>query len=276
MDVRVNDYTRQMKETREHLESGKPDTLLGWKLDFSFRTNPEKEEYQTTLEKWDSDLREIYDKISEEVNRGCPSFETKAFLREATRLIDVYNKAFPEIKELLDNNQPPMGDSVTTFIGEFKPSTMTALLAWYYIADFCGEVIRIFTPLIDHCRQTTPQPDEHTPNKGKTPKPDYKTLRGLFKEGTDVWFDQKLMPLLEDTKTKQHKERNKKDAAGVALAIYESGYLKVRPGTFSEWNETFCRLAGYRYGKSYNPAKAKLSNAYEPAIKNLELVTKSK
>lgn len=59
--------------------------------------------------------------------------------------------------------------------------------------------------------------------------------------------------LIEDIK----KVRNPKDAARMALLIYESDkMIKTRkPNTFKEWHRLFCDMTGYTYNSDYKPSK---------------------
>ena len=254
----INKYTEQMRDAREQLERRKPDTILGMRLDVSDKLLPEKREYQNLLDKWTLDLREIYDFISDEVNKGGTSFESKTFIQEATRLVNTYNRQYPEIEALLNINKPPLGDRATTSMGMIiEPSIMRSLLAWYYIADFCGEVIRIFTPLIDKCIKGTPEPQ---PKGAPTPKPDYEALKSYFKD--KEWFEYNLRPLLDSKYTK-------KRMAAIACAIYDNGYLKQKWQTFKKWHEHFCNLSGCEPGEYYK-SRIRKFNEYDWAVTNLE------
>ena len=160
----INEYTEQMRDAREQLERRKPDTILGMRLAVSDKLFPEKREYQNLLNKWTLDLREIYNFISDEVNKGGTSFESKTFIQEATRLVNTYNRQYPEIEALLNINKPPLGDRATTSMGMIiEPSIMIHFSMVLY-SRFCGEVIRIFTPLIDKCIKGTPEPQPKCAN----------------------------------------------------------------------------------------------------------------
>ncbi len=260
----INEYTEQMRDAREQLERRKPDTILGMRLDVSDKLLPEKREYQNLLNKWTLDLREIYNFISDEVNKGGTSFESKTFIQEATRLVNTYNRQYPEIEALLNINKPPLGDRATTSMGMIiEPSIMRSLLAWYYIADFCGEVIRTFTPLIDKCSKGAPEPQ---PKGAPTPKPDYEALKSYFKD--KVWFDTFL-------KSKLEAKSNKKRLAAIAYIIYEDRYLNKVPGTFTEWHTRFCRLLGCTVGQYY-PNNIKDFQEYNALSKEFEKSTSDK
>ena len=58
--------------------------------------------------------------------------------------------------------------------------------------------------------------------------------------------------LIEDIK----KVRNPKDAARMALIIYESDKMikTQRPNTFKEWHKLFCEMAGCTYNPDYKPS----------------------
>ena len=267
----INEYTEQMRDAREQLERRKPDTILGMRLDVSDKLLPEKREYQNLLNKWTLDLREIYNFISDEVNKGGTSFESKTFIQEATKLVDTYNRQYPEIEALLNINKPPLGDRATTSMGMIiEPSIMRSLLAWYYIADFCGEVIRIFTPLIDKCRKDVsaqePKARPRRPKGEPILKQDIKTLKDSFKD--KVWFDTFL-------KSKLEAKSNKKRLAAIAYIIYEDRYLNKVPGTFTEWHTTFCRLLGCANGQYY-PNGIKDFQEYNALSKEFEKSTSDK
>lgn len=116
------------------------------------------------------------------------------------------------------------------------------------------------------------QPDEQTRTRKRAPKPDYQILKTYFKEGLDEWFDNNLMPLLEDNKIEKPIRRNKKGAAAIAVAIYEGGFLKKK-GTFKKWYVKFCGLAGYLPGKSYYKKNSKDSPVYKTAKEKLGKTT---
>ncbi len=255
----INKYTEQMRDAREQLERRKPDTILGMRLDLSDKLWPEKREYQNLLDKWTLDLREIYDFISDEVNKGGTSFESKTFIQEATKLVDTYNRQYPEIEALLNINKPPLGDRATTSMGIIESSTMRSLFAWYYIADFCGEVIRTFTPLIDKCSKGTPEPQ---PKGAPTPKPDYEALKRYFKadfcgysSGNTDKFKDDLLPLLRQA-------RDGKEAAAIACILYDSKCLNnKKPKSFKPWHQKFCELTNYPFVE-YHPKKIRGTNDY--------------
>jgi hypothetical protein len=241
MNTTINNYTMQMQKAREHLESRTPDISIGIYIhaaELRSISHPEHDEYGNILKKWITEFRHIYDLISAEVNNGRTTFEAKAFIQEATRLVDTYNQVRKEIIALRDRKQ----DGIVPENHEFY--------AWTYTIAFCDNIKDTFTPLIEHCRQEQ--------------KPDFITLKSYFKadfcgigSGNEDRFTNELM-----TKLKQ--ARDGKEAAAIALLIYESNRLNnQKPKTFKKWHEIFCDLTNYPF-VNYNPKKIRGTTDKKP------------
>jgi len=252
----INKYTEQMREQYQHLVSKKPD--IGTGVQFYIDAMHQKNYFYDLLRKWIADFREIYDFISDEVNKGGTSFESNTFIQEATKLIDKYNREGTEVSVIRDRKQ------------KGNKTDLYEFFAWNYTIAFCDYIKDAFTPLIDNCRKDVsaqePKARPRRPKGAPTPKPDIKTLRKLFKD--KVWFDTFLEPKLEA-------KSNKKRLAAIAYIIYEDRYLNKVPGTFTKWHTTFCRLLGCEAGQYY-PNDIKDFHEYKVLSKDFEISTSDK
>jgi len=253
----INKYTEQMREQYQHLVSSKPSISTGLRF-YLDATQQNGVNWYGQLQKWIADFREIYDFISDEVNKGGTSFESNTFIQEATKLIDKYNREGTEVSVIRDRKQ------------KGNKTDLYEFFAWNYTIAFCDYIKDAFTPLIDNCRKDVsaqePKARPRRPKGAPTPKPDIKTLRKLFKD--KVWFDTFLEPKLEA-------KSNKKRLAAIAYIIYEDRYLNKVPGTFTEWHTTFCRLLGCANGQYY-PNGIKDFQEYNALSKEFEKSTSDK
>ena len=252
----INLYTKQMREQYQHLVSKKPD--IGTGVQFYIDAMHQKNYFYDLLRKWIADFREIYDFISDEVNKGGTSFESNTFIQEASKLIDKYNREGTEVSVIRDRKQ------------KGNKTDLYEFFAWNYTIAFCDYIKDAFTPLIDNCRKDVsaqePKARPRRPKGAPTPKPDIKTLRKLFKD--KVWFDTFLEPKLEA-------KSNKKRLAAIAYIIYEDRYLNEVPGTFTKWHTKFCRLLGCTAGQYY-PNDIKDFQEYNALSKEFEKSTSDK
>jgi hypothetical protein len=253
----INLYTKQMREQYQYLESSRPSVSTGLRL-YLDAMQQNGVNWYGQLQKWIADFREIYDFISDEVNKGGTSFESNTFIQEATKLVDKYNQVYAEVSAIRDRKQKG------TITEQYE------FFAWNYTIAFCDYIKDAFTPLIDNCRKDVsaqePKARPRRPKGAPTPKPDIKTLRKLFKD--KVWFDTFLEPKLEA-------KSNKKRLAAIAYIIYEDRYLNKVPGTFTEWHTTFCRLLGCANGQYY-PNGIKDFQEYNALSKEFEKSTSDK
>jgi len=253
----INKYTEQMREQYQHLVSSKPSISTGLRF-YLDATQQNGVNWYGQLQKWIADFREIYDFISDEVNKGGTSFESNTFIQEATKLVDKYNQVYTEVSVIRDRKQ------------KGNKTDLYEFFAWNYTIAFCDYIKDAFTPLIDNCRKDVsaqePKARPRRPKGAPTPKPDIKTLRKLFKD--KVWFDTFLEPKLEA-------KSNKKRLAAIAYIIYEDRYLNKVPGTFTEWHTTFCRLLGCANGQYY-PNGIKDFQEYNALSKEFEKSTSDK
>jgi len=253
----INKYTEQMREQYQHLVSSKPSISTGLRF-YLDATQQNGVNWYGQLQKWIADFREIYDFISDEVNKGGTSFESNTFIQEATKLIDKYNREGTEVSVIRDRKQ------------KGNKTDLYEFFAWNYTIAFCDYIKDAFTPLIDNCRKDVsaqePKARPRRPKGAPTPKPDIKTLRKLFKD--KVWFDTFLEPKLEA-------KSNKKRLAAIAYIIYEDRYLNKVPGTFTEWHTKFCRLLGCANGQYY-PNGIKDFQEYNALSKEFEKSTSDK
>jgi hypothetical protein len=210
------------------------------------------------LQKWIADFREIYDFISDEVNKGGTSFESNTFIQEATKLVDKYNQVCTTVSAIQDRKRK--GNKADEY--EFY--------AWNYTITFCDYIKDTFTPLIENCRKDVsaqePKARPRRPKGEPILKQDIKTLKDSFKD--KVWFDTFL-------KSKLEAKSNKKRLAAIAYVIYEGKYLNKLPGTFTEWHTTFCRLLGCTAGQYY-PNDIKDFQEYNALSKEFEKSTSDK
>lgn len=252
----INKYTEQMREQYQHLVSKKPD--IGTGVQFYIDAMHQKNYFYDLLRKWIADFREIYDFISDEVNKGGTSFESNTFIQEATKLIDKYNREGTEVSVIRDRKQ------------KGNKTDLYEFFAWNYTIAFCDYIKDAFTPLIDNCRKDVsaqePKARPRRPKGEPILKQDIKTLRALFKD--EVWFDTFLKPKLEA-------KSNKKRLAAIAYIIYEDRYLDKVPGTFTKWHTTFCRLLGCEAGQYY-PNDIKDFHEYKVLSKDFEISTSDK
>ena len=253
----INKYTEQMREQYQHLVSSKPSISTGLRF-YLDATQQNGVNWYGQLQKWIADFREIYDFISDEVNKGGTSFESNTFIQEATKLIDKYNREGTEVSVIRDRKQ------------KGNKTDLYEFFAWNYTIAFCDYIKDAFTPLIDNCRKDVsaqePKARPRRPKGAPTPKPDIKTLKALFKD--KVWFDTFLKPKLEA-------KSNKKRLAAIAYIIYEDRYLNKVPGTFTEWHTKFCRLLGCANGQYY-PNGIKDFQEYNALSKEFEKSTSDK
>jgi hypothetical protein len=253
----INLYTKQMREQYQYLESSRPSVSTGLRL-YLDAMQQNGVNWYGQLQKWIADFREIYDFISDEVNKGGTSFESNTFIQEATKLVDKYNQVYAEVSAIRDRKQKG------TITEQYE------FFAWNDTITFCDYIKDTLTPLIDNCRKDVsaqePKARPRRPKGAPTPKPDIKTLRKLFKD--KVWFDTFLEPKLEA-------KSNKKRLAAIAYIIYEDRYLNKVPGTFTEWHTTFCRLLGCANGQYY-PNGIKDFQEYNALSKEFEKSTSDK
>lgn len=253
----INKYTEQMREQYQLLVSSKPSISTGLRF-YLDAMQQNGVNWYGQLQKWIADFREIYDFISDEVNKGGTSFESNTFIQEATKLVDKYNQVCTTVSAIQDRKQK--GSKADEY--EFY--------AWNYTITFCDYIKDTFTPLIENCRKevsATKQEAKPTKPKGApTPKRDIKTLRALFKDKS--WFNKVLTPQLEV-------KSNKKRLAAIAYFIYEGTYLTKLPGTFTEWHTNFCRLLGCTAGQYY-PNDIKDFHEYKVLSKDFEKSTSDK
>ena len=153
----INKYMEQMREQYQHLVSKKPD--IGTGVQFYIDAMHQKNYFYDLLRKWIADFREIYDFISDEVNKGGTSFESNTFIQEATKLIDKYNREGTEVSVIRDRKQ------------KGNKTDLYEFFAWNYTIAFCDYIKDAFTPLIDNCRKDVSAPDPEA-----TPKPTPTTL----------------------------------------------------------------------------------------------------
>ena len=252
----INKYTEQMREQYQHLVSKKPD--IGTGVQFYIDAMHQKNYFYDLLRKWIADFREIYDFISDEVNKGGTSFESNTFIQEATKLIDKYNREGTEVSVIRDRKQ------------KGNKTDLYEFFAWNYTIAFCDYIKDAFTPLIDNCRKDVsaqePKARPRRPKGEPILKQDIKTLKDSFKD--KVWFDTFL-------KSKLEAKSNKKRLAAIAYVIYEGKYLNKLPGTFTEWHTTFCRLLGCTAGQYY-PNDIKDFQEYNALSKEFEKSTSDK
>ena len=252
----INKYTEQMREQYQHLVSKKPD--IGTGVQFYIDAMHQRNYFYDLLRKWIADFREIYDFISDEVNKGGTSFESNTFIQEATKLIDKYNREGTEVSVIRDRKQ------------KGNKTDLYEFFAWNYTIAFCDYIKDAFTPLIDNCRKDVsaqePKARPRRPKGEPILKQDIKTLKDSFKD--KVWFDTFLKPKLEA-------KSNKKRLAAIAYIIYEDRYLNKVPGTFTEWHTTFCRLLGCANGQYY-PNGIKDFQEYNALSKEFEKSTSDK
>ena len=253
----INKYTEQMREQYQYLESSRPSVSTGLRL-YLDAMQQNGVNWYGQLQKWIADFREIYDFISDEVNKGGTSFESNTFIQEATKLVDKYNQVYAEVSAIRDRKQKG------TITEQYE------FFAWNDTITFCDYIKDTLTPLIDNCRKDVsaqePKARPRRPKGEPILKQDIKTLRALFKD--KVWFDTFLKPKLEA-------KSNKKRLAAIAYVIYEGKYLNKLPGTFTEWHTTFCRLLGCTAGQYY-PNDIKDFQEYNALSKEFEKSTSDK
>jgi hypothetical protein len=253
----INKYTEQMREQYQHLVSSKPSISTGLRF-YLDATQQNGVNWYGQLQKWIADFREIYDFISDEVNKGGTSFESNTFIQEATKLVDKYNQVCTTVSAIQDRKQK--GNKADEY--EFY--------AWNYTITFCDYIKDTFTPLIENCRKDVsaqePKARPRRPKGEPILKQDIKTLKDSFKD--KVWFDTFL-------KSKLEAKSNKKRLAAIAYVIYEGKYLNKLPGTFTEWHTTFCRLLGCTAGQYY-PNDIKDFQEYNALSKEFEKSTSDK
>jgi hypothetical protein len=253
----INLYTKQMREQYQYLESSRPSVSTGLRL-YLDAMQQNGVNWYGQLQKWIADFREIYDFISDEVNKGGTSFESNTFIQEATKLVDKYNQVYAEVSAIRDRKQKG------TITEQYE------FFAWNDTITFCDYIKDTLTPLIDNCRKDVsaqePKARPRRPKGEPILKQDIKTLRALFKD--KVWFDTFLKPKLEA-------KSNKKRLAAIAYIIYEDRYLNKVPGTFTEWHTKFCRLLGCANGQYY-PNGIKDFQEYNALSKEFEKSTSDK
>jgi len=247
----INKYTEQMREQYQYLESSRPSVSTGLRL-YLDAMQQNGVNWYGQLQKWIADFREIYDFISDEVNKGGTSFESNTFIQEATKLVDKYNQVYAEVSAIRDRKQKG------TITEQYE------FFAWNDTITFCDYIKDTLTPLIDNCRKDVsaqePKARPRRPKGEPILKQDIKTLRALFKD--KVWFEYNLRPLLDSKYTK-------KRMAAIACAIYDNGYLKQKWQTFKKWHEHFCNLSGCEPGEYYK-SRIRKFNEYDWAVTNLE------
>ena len=253
----INKYTEQMREQYQHLVSSKPSISTGLRF-YLDATQQNGVNWYGQLQKWIADFREIYDFISDEVNKGGTSFESNTFIQEATKLVDKYNQVCTTVSAIQDRKRK--GNKADEY--EFY--------AWNYTITFCDYIKDTFTPLIENCRKDVsaqePKARPRRPKGEPILKQDIKTLKDSFKD--KVWFDTFL-------KSKLEAKSNKKRLAAIAYVIYEGKYLNKLPGTFTEWHTNFCRLLGCTAGQYY-PNDIKDFQEYNALSKEFEKSTSDK
>ena len=253
----INLYTKQMREQYQYLESSRPSVSTGLRL-YLDAMQQNGVNWYGQLQKWIADFREIYDFISDEVNKGGTSFESNTFIQEATKLVDKYNQVYAEVSAIRDRKQKG------TITEQYE------FFAWNDTITFCDYIKDTLTPLIDNCRKDVsaqePKARPRRPKGEPILKQDIKTLRALFKD--KVWFDTFLKPKLEA-------KSNKKRLAAIAYIIYEDRYLNKVPGTFTKWHTRFCHLLGCANGQYY-PNGIKDFQEYNALSKEFEKSTSDK
>ena len=154
----INKYTEQIKKEYLYLVNKKPDlgTGLHFYLDAFQRDGSE---WDKIINQWLTNFREIYDFISDEVNKGGTSFESNTFIQEATKLVDKYNQVYAEVSAIRDRKQKG------TITEQYE------FFAWNDTITFCDYIKDTLTPLIDNCRKDVSAPDPEA-----TPKPTPTTL----------------------------------------------------------------------------------------------------
>ena len=207
----INLYTKQMREQYQYLESSRPSVSTGLRL-YLDAMQQNGVNWYGQLQKWIADFREIYDFISDEVNKGGTSFESNTFIQEATKLVDKYNQVCTTVSAIQDRKRK--GNKADEY--EFY--------AWNYTITFCDYIKDTFTPLIENCRKDVsaqePKARPRRPKGEPILKQDIKTLKDSFKD--KVWFDTFL-------KSKLEAKSNKKRLAAIAYVIYEGKYLNKLP-----------------------------------------------
>lgn len=234
----INKYTEQMREQYQHLVSSKTDLSTGIRL-YLDAMQQNGVNWYGQLQKWIADFREIYDFISDEVNKGGTSFESNTFIQEATKLIDKYNRVYTEVSAIRDRKQK--GSKADEY--EFY--------AWNYTITFCDYIKDTFTPLIENCRKDV-----------SAPAPNYDELKNYFKSdfcgykpGSEDKFKDNLLPLLRQA-------RDGKEAAAIACILYDSKCLNnKKPKSFKPWHQKFCELTNYPFVE-YHPKKIRGTNDY--------------
>ena len=246
-----------MREQYQYLESSRPSVSTGLRL-YLDAMQQNGVNWYGQLQKWIADFREIYDFISDEVNKGGTSFESNTFIQEATKLVDKYNQVYAEVSAIRDRKQKG------TITEQYE------FFAWNDTITFCDYIKDTLTPLIDNCRKDVsaqePKARPRRPKGEPTPKPDYKALKSYFKD--KVWFETFLKPKLEA-------KSNKKRLAAIAYIIYEDRYLNKVPGTFTKWHTRFCHLLGCANGQYY-PNDIKDFHEYKVLSKEFEKSTSDK
>lgn len=253
----INLYTKQMREQYQYLESSKPSVSTGLRL-YLDAMQQNGVNWYGQLQKWIADFSEIYDFISDEVNKGGTSFESNTFIQEATKLVDKYNQVYAEVSAIRDRKQKG------TITEQYE------FFAWNDTITFCDYIKDTLTPLIYNCRKDVsaqePKARPRRPKGEPILKQDIKTLRALFKD--KLWFNEVLTPQLEV-------KSNKKRLAAIAYVIYEGKYLNKLPGTFTGWHTKFCRLLGCTAGQYY-PNDIKDFHEYKVLSKDFEKSTSDK
>lgn len=234
----INKYTEQMREQYQHLVSKKPDIGTGVQF-YIDAMHQNGVNWYGQLQKWIADFREIYDFISDEVNKGGTSFESNTFIQEATKLVDKYNQVCTTVSAIQDRKQK--GNKADEY--EFY--------AWNYTITFCDYIKDTFTPLIENCRKDV-----------SAPAPNYDELKHYFKSdfcgyssGNTDKFKDDLLPLLRQA-------RDGKEAAAIACILYDSKCLNnKKPKSFKPWHQKFCELTNYPFVE-YHPKKIRGTNDY--------------
>ena len=234
----INKYTEQMREQYQHLVSSKPSISTGLRF-YLDATQQNGVNWYGQLKKWIADFREIYDFISDEVNKGGTSFESNTFIQEATKLVDKYNQVCTTVSAIQDRKQK--GNKADEY--EFY--------AWNYTITFCDYIKDTFTPLIENCRKDV-----------SAPAPNYDELKHYFKSdfcgyssGNTDKFKDDLLPLLRQA-------RDGKEAAAIACILYDSKCLNnKKPKSFKPWHQKFCELTNYPFVE-YHPKKIRGTNDY--------------
>ena len=234
----INKYTEQMREQYQHLVSSKTSISTGLRF-YLDATQQNGVNWYGQLQKWIADFREIYDFISDEVIKGCTSFESNTFIQEATKLVDKYNQVCTTVSAIKDRKQK--GNKADEY--EFY--------AWNYTITFCDYIKDTFTPLIENCRKDV-----------SAPAPNYDELKHYFKSdfcgyssGNTDKFKDDLLPLLRQA-------RDGKEAAAIACILYDSKCLNnKKPKSFKPWHQKFCELTNYPFVE-YHPKKIRGTNDY--------------